>query len=131
MYLTVKDEGTTASAIDFISSTLVSFPFRVTHIVTDAGSCFRTDAFKTGYKRQGVLHHKTYPYTPKISGMIERLNRLMQPVYAAADINSSLRCASKVYVVGGKTDHIFNSWVSKRHMAGTTEVNADRLAPLA
>ena len=46
VHLAVKDDETTASAVAFLTDALDAFPFRVTHVLTDRGSCFTADAFE-------------------------------------------------------------------------------------
>src|SRR5688572_12246108 len=44
VHLAVKDDETEASARTFLEEALAAFPFRVTHVLTDRGSCFTADA---------------------------------------------------------------------------------------
>ena len=74
VHLAVKDDETTASAVAFLDEALGAFPFKVTHVLTDRGSCFTADAFEAACARHGVQHRKTRPYTPKTNGMVERFN---------------------------------------------------------
>ena len=46
VHLAVKDDETEASATAFLEEALAAFPFRVTHVLTDRGSCFTADAFE-------------------------------------------------------------------------------------
>src|SRR3712207_4311671 len=46
VHLTVKDDETTASAVAFLTEAVVAFPFQVTHVLTDRGSCFTADGFE-------------------------------------------------------------------------------------
>jgi transposase InsO family protein len=78
VHLAVKDNETTASAVAFLDEALSAFPFRVTHVLTDRGSCFTADAFEAACERHGVQHRKTRPYTPKTNGMVERFNGRVQ-----------------------------------------------------
>ena len=78
VHLAVKDDETTASAVAFLTEALAAFPFRVTHVLTDRGSCFTADAFEAACQRHGVQHRKTRPYTPKTNGMVERFNGRVQ-----------------------------------------------------
>ena len=64
VHLAVKDDETTASAVAFLTDALGAFPFKVTHVLTDRGSCFTADAFEAACERHGVQHRKTRPYTP-------------------------------------------------------------------
>src|SRR5918998_550162 len=40
VHLAVKDDESEASARSFLEEALAAFPFRVTHVLTDRGSCF-------------------------------------------------------------------------------------------
>jgi transposase InsO family protein len=74
VHLAVKDEGTEASARAFLGEALAAFPFLVTHVLTDRGSCFTADAFERACRALGVEHRKTRPDTPRTNGMAERFN---------------------------------------------------------
>ena len=78
VHLAVKDDETTASAVAFLDEAVAAFPFKVTHVLTDRGSCFTADAFEHACKRHGVQHRTTKPYTPKTNGMVERFNGRVQ-----------------------------------------------------
>ena len=51
-----------------------AFPFRLTHVLTDRGSCFTTGAFSRACAALGAQHRTTRPYTPQTNGMAERFN---------------------------------------------------------
>ena len=78
VHLAVKDDETEASAVAFLKEALVAFPFRVTHVLTDRGSCFTAEGFEKACRRHGVEHRKTRPYTPRTNGMAERFNGRVQ-----------------------------------------------------
>src|SRR5215207_9822348 len=78
VHLAVKDDETTASAVAFLKEAVQAFPFQVTHILTDRGSCFTADGFEALCRKLGVEHRKTRPYTPKTNGMVERFNGRIQ-----------------------------------------------------
>jgi transposase InsO family protein len=78
VHLLVKDDETEASARAFLTEALAAFPFRVTHVLTDRGSCFTAEGFETACRRLGVEHRKTRPYTPRTNGMAERFNGRVQ-----------------------------------------------------
>ena len=59
VHLAVKDDETAASAVAFLTDALDAFAFRVTHVLTDRGSCFTADAFDAACERHGVQHRKT------------------------------------------------------------------------
>lgn len=78
VHLMVKDDETEASARAFLKEALAAFPFRVTHILTDRGSCFTADGFERMCASLGIEHRKTRPYTPRTNGMAERFNGRIQ-----------------------------------------------------
>jgi transposase InsO family protein len=78
VHLAVKDEETEASATAFLGEALAAFPFRVTRVLTDRGSCFTAEGFEMACRELGVEHRKTRPYTPRTNGMVERFNGRVQ-----------------------------------------------------
>src|ERR687885_59830 len=78
VHLAVKDDETEASAIAFLEEALAAFPFRVTHLLTDRGSCFTAEGFERRCRELGVEHRKTKPHTPRTNGMAERFNGRVQ-----------------------------------------------------
>ncbi len=78
VHLAVQNEETEANAWAFLDEALAVFPFRVTHVLTDRGSCFTADAFERACRALGVAHRKTRPYTPRTNGMAERFNGRVQ-----------------------------------------------------
>src|SRR4051812_1174472 len=78
VHLAVKDDETERSAVAFLTETLTAFPFQVTHVLTDRGSCFTADGFEAACQKLGVTHRKTRPYTPRTNGMVERFNGRVQ-----------------------------------------------------
>jgi transposase InsO family protein len=78
VHLAVKDDETEASARAFLGEALAAFPFRVTRILTDRGSCFTAEGFEKACREHGVEHRKTRPYTPRTNGMAERFNGRVQ-----------------------------------------------------
>jgi transposase InsO family protein len=73
VHLAVKDNETERSAIAFLREAAASFPFRLTHVLTDNGSCF-TPAFARACAALGAEHRHTRPRTPQTNGMVERFN---------------------------------------------------------
>jgi len=74
VHLDVYDAENAANAITFLNATRKAFPFRITHVLTDRGSCFTADEFERTCAKIEVSHRKTKPYTPQTNGMVERFN---------------------------------------------------------
>jgi transposase InsO family protein len=58
--------------VAFLEEALAALPFRVTHVLTDRGSCFTADGFEQACERHGVEHRKTRPYTPETRDEVEQ-----------------------------------------------------------
>ena len=78
VHLAVKDDETEASAKAFLGEALAAFPFRITRILTDRGSCFTAEGFEKACRELGVEHRKTRPHTPRTNGVVERSNGRVQ-----------------------------------------------------
>ena len=78
VHLAIKDEETEASAKAFLEEAVAAFPFRVTRLLTDRGSCFTAEGFEKRCRDLGIEHRKTRPYTPRTNGMVERFNGRVQ-----------------------------------------------------
>ena len=103
VHLAVKEDETTASAVAFLNEALVAFPFRVTHVLTDRGSCFTADAFERACAARQLQHRQTRPDTPKTNGMVERFNGRVQRevlgiiIYSHRDLETVLRGFNVAY----------------------------------
>src|SRR3954451_22883713 len=62
----------------FLEEALAAFPFRVTHLLTDRGSCFTAEGFEKLCRELGIEHRETRPYTPRTNGMVERFDGRVQ-----------------------------------------------------
>ena len=114
VHLAVKDDETEQSAIAFLREAAAAFPFRLTHVLTDNGSCF-TPAFATVCTELGAVYRHTKPYTPQTNGMVERFNGrvgsevLGITIYSHQDLEPLLRGFNAAYnarrqrVLNGKT----------------------------
>ncbi len=78
VHLAVRDDETERSAVAFLKEAVAAFPFRITHVLTDRGSCVTADGFERACRRLGILHRKTRPYTPRTNGTGERFNGRVQ-----------------------------------------------------
>jgi hypothetical protein len=66
------------SVIAFLNGAIGAFPFRLTHVLTDRGSCFTADGFEEVCRKLKVQHRITRPYTPQTNGLAERFNGRVQ-----------------------------------------------------
>lgn len=73
VHLAVKDDETQQSAIAFLREAATAVPFRLTHALTDNGSCF-TAAFAKACAALGAQYRHIRPRTPQTNGMVERFN---------------------------------------------------------
>jgi transposase len=73
VHLAVKDDETEKSAIAFLQEAAAACPFRLTHVLTDNGSCF-TPAFAKTCTALGAQYRHIRPRTPQTNGMVERFN---------------------------------------------------------
>src|SRR3954465_736461 len=78
VHLAVEDEETEAAPKAFLEEAIAAFPFRVTRLLTDRGSCFTAEGFEKRCRDLGIEHRKTKPYTPRTNGMVERFNGRVQ-----------------------------------------------------
>jgi transposase InsO family protein len=103
VHLAVKDDETERSAVAFLKEAIQAFPFQVTHVLTDRGSCFTADGFERAWETLDVAHRTTRPYTPKTNGMVERFNGRVQrevlgiTVYSHRDLDTLLRGFNQAY----------------------------------
>jgi transposase InsO family protein len=115
VHLAVKDDETERSAVAFLKAAIRAFPFKLTHVLTDRGSCFTADGFEAACRRQRVEHRRTRPYTPKTNGMVERFNGRVQrevlgiTIHSHADLETLLPGFNRAYnarrqrVLGGRS----------------------------
>ena len=74
VHLAVYDAENAANAVAFLAGARKAFPFRITHVLTDRGSCFTADDFERACAKLKVTRRLTKPYTPQTNGMVERFN---------------------------------------------------------
>jgi transposase InsO family protein len=114
VHLAVKDDETERSAIAFLRQAAAAFPFRITHVLTDNGSCF-TSAFEKACAQLGAEYRHTRPRTPQTNGMVERFNGRVSSevlgitIYSHRDLEQLLRGFNAAYnarrqrVLSGRT----------------------------
>ncbi|WP_347141054.1 IS481 family transposase, partial [Paracoccus sp. SSK6] len=74
VHLAVYDAESAANAVAFLAEAQKAFPFRITHVLTDRGSCFTAEDFERACAKLKVIRRTTKPYTPQTNGMVERFN---------------------------------------------------------
>ncbi len=72
VHLAVKDDETERSAVAFLKEAVRAFPFQVTYVLTDRGSCFAADGFERACQKLGVIHRTKRPYTPRTTDVIDK-----------------------------------------------------------
>lgn len=103
VHLAVKDDETEASAVTFLKEAVAAFPFKLTHVLTDQGSCFTADGFEAACRKLSVEHRKTRPYTPQTNGLAERFNGRIQrevlgiTIYSHMDLEHLLHGFNQAY----------------------------------
>ena len=74
VHLAVYDAENADNAVDFLKAVKTAFPFRITHILTDRGSCFTANAFEKACRDMTIDRRRTKAYSPQTNGMVERFN---------------------------------------------------------
>ncbi len=99
----------------FLKEALRAFPFRVSHVLTDRGSCVTAEGFEAVCRKLGVEQRKTRPDTPRTNGMVERFNGRVQrevlgiTLHSHADLEILLHGFNRAYnarrqrVLGGRS----------------------------
>jgi transposase InsO family protein len=103
VHLAVKDDETETSAVAFLKEAVAAFPFKLTYVLTDRGSCFTADGFEVACRKLGLEHRKTRPYTPQTNGLVERFNGRVQrevlgiTIYSHVDLEDLLHGFNQAY----------------------------------
>jgi len=74
VHLAIYDAENAENAVDFLRAVTAAFPFRITHILTDRGSCFTADAFEKACRDMTIDRRRTKAYSPQTNSMEERFN---------------------------------------------------------
>jgi transposase InsO family protein len=56
----------------------------VERVLTDNGSCYRSQVWRDALARAGITHKRTRPYRPQTNGKVERFNRTLLDEWAYA-----------------------------------------------
>jgi hypothetical protein len=65
VHLAVYDAENAANAVAFLAEARKAFPFRITHVLTDRGSCFTADDFERACAKFKVTRARQNPIHPK------------------------------------------------------------------
>ena len=130
VHLAVKDDETEKSAIAFLREAAAAFPFRLTHVLTDNGSCF-TPRFAKVCAELGAEYRHTRPRSPQTNGMVERFNGRVASevlgitIWSHKDLEELLRGFNAAYngrrqrVLDGKTpNQVVAERLKKRRKLG-------------
>lgn len=91
VHLAVKDEETETCATAFLREAVAAFPFRVTHVLTDRGSCFTADGFEAACRALGV----TAPHDQALHAADQRHGRTLQRPHRARGAGHVHRCSRR------------------------------------
>jgi transposase InsO family protein len=103
VHLAVFDDELASSAMAFLEEAIAAAPFKVTHVLTDRGSCVPAEAFEAAGRERKVQHRRTKPTTPQTNGMVERFNGRVErevlgiPVHSHADLETLLTGFNQAY----------------------------------
>ena len=97
----------------------------ITRVLTDNGSCYRSQVFATTLTDAAITHKRTRPYRPQTNGKVERFNRTMleEWAYAQPYLSESERAAAFPDFL-----HTYNHHRGHTSLAGKTP--ADRVPNL-
>jgi transposase InsO family protein len=92
----IMADETAKSAVPFLRAAVAyyaSLGVKVSRVMTDNGSCYRSFAFRKACADLGLKHIRTKPYTPKTNGKAERFiqSALREWAYAHAYATSDQR----------------------------------------
>jgi transposase len=102
VHLAVKDDELATSAVAFLNEAVRAFPFKLTHVLTDRGSCFTADGFEEACRRLKVQHRKPSPTRRKPMAS-ERFNGRVQhevlgiTIYRHRDLETLLKGFNQAY----------------------------------
>ena len=86
------------SAVAFLKAAVAyyeSLGVKVARVMTDNGSCYRSNAFRKACRDLGLKHIRTRPYTPKTNGKAERFIQTALREWAYAQAYLTLQTARR------------------------------------
>jgi transposase InsO family protein len=84
-YAEIHDDETAATAVAVLRRAVAWFAARgvvVERVLTDNGSCYRSDLWRDACAQMGIKHKRTRPYRPQTNGKVERFHRIMTDGWA-------------------------------------------------
>ncbi|MFH8533351.1 IS481 family transposase [Streptomyces tendae] len=80
--LTNERKETAASFWERANAFFSAHGITVERVLTDNGSCYRSQLFAQTLDAAGIIHKRTRPYRPRTNGKVERLNRTLLDEWA-------------------------------------------------
>ncbi len=85
VYAEIHDDETATTAVAVLAratSWFASRGIRIERVLSDNGSCYRSNAWRQACHELGITPKKTRPYRPQTNGKIERFHRTMAAGWA-------------------------------------------------
>lgn len=86
-YVEIHEDETGPTAAGFLRRAVDYFAglgVVVQEVLTDNGSCYRSNVFAQALQWRGIKHRRTRPYRPQTNGKVERFNRTLKHEWAYA-----------------------------------------------
>ena len=103
-YVEVHADEKGLTAVAFLQKALAWFEEHGVHVqrlMSDNGSCYRSEAFQEALNQRAIRHIRTRPYTPKTNGKVERFNGTLAREWAY----------SRPYATSGQRNQYLPCWV--------------------
>lgn len=87
VYAEVLPTERTTDAAAFLARAIAWYAalgVRVRAVLTDNGACYRSRAVAAFFQSQAITHKRTYPYTPRTNGKVERMIQTLLREWAYA-----------------------------------------------
>jgi transposase InsO family protein len=79
-YAEILPDERRQAAVGFLHRAQAWFADRgvvIQRVLTDNGSCYRSQAWRDACQQLGIIHQRTRPYRPQTNGKVERFNRTL------------------------------------------------------
>ena len=84
-YSEILDDERAETAASFLTRAVLWFELRnvrIERVLTDNGSCYRSDAWKASCQTASITHKRTRPHRPQTNGKVERFRRILLEEWA-------------------------------------------------